>query len=446
MSAVEHRWPWLVGFRPLPGQARSSDPLEFPGYGDQLARAAGRSGADESVTCGLATVEGHEVVAAAFSFEFLGGSMGEATGRRLVEAIEVSTRRRVPLVSLVASGGARMQEGMLSLVQMQAVAAALLGLSRAGVPHLAVLRHPTTGGVWASLASAADVVLAERRASVAFAGARVRGHDSDAEPFRAEGKLAAGAVDALFDPADVGREVARYVRGLSAALASSGSRCDPPRALPGALGAGSGWEAVLRARSNSRPRARAYLDHYFDERLELSGDRCGGRDPAILCGIGLRAGEAVAYIAQTGEANTAAGFRTTTRMLGLAERWGIPVLTLIDTPGAANDDRAEREGVGTAIAQTLAAIAATTVPITSLLIGEGGSGGALALAAPGHLWAVPASYFSVIAPEGAAAILHRDPARAAEVADALRVGPDELVDLGILRGVVDATGVGEVVA
>lgn len=267
----------------------------------------------------------------------------------------------------------------------------------------------------------------------------------DGEPFRAEGKFEAGAVDALVDPAELGTVVGRYVRAMAAALASR-QPLEPPRALPGALRAGAGWEAVRRARAASRPRAAAYLDAHFDAWLEPSGDRCGGRDPTLRCGIGLRGAEAVACIAQTGTANSPAGFRTVVRVLGLADRWGIPVLALIDTPGADNGTCAEADGIGTAIGQTCAAIAACEVPVTSLLIGEGGSGGALALAAPRHLWAVPGSYFSVIAPEGAATILHHDRGRAAEAADALRVGPHELVELGIVRGVVGDAGAGEVAA
>jgi acetyl-CoA carboxylase carboxyl transferase subunit beta len=443
VSSSDGRWPWLEGFEALEGGARSEDPLAFPGYREQLERARERAGTDESVTCGMARVAGHPVVAVVFTFAFLGGSMGEATGRRIVQAVDLAAERRVPLVSLPASGGARMQEGMRSLVQMQAVAAALVRLRQAGVPHIAVARAPTTGGVWASFVSVADVVLAERGGTVAFAGARVRGDEGDTGAFLAEGKLESGAVDGLYSEDELPALVGRHVRVLAAALATEPAVCLPPRALPGALASAVGWDAVTLARGGARPRAAAYLAEHFDETIELSGDRAGGCDPHLRCGIGLRGGTAIAFVAQTGEANTPAGFRTAVRVLELAGRLQIPVLTLIDTPGATNDARAEDQGIGTSIAQAFAAVAASPVPITSLLVGEGGSGGALALAAPGNLWAVPSSYFSVIAPEGAAAILHRDPSRAAEVADALRLDPSALVELGIVNGIVDGevTGV-----
>ncbi|NEA18398.1 carboxyl transferase domain-containing protein, partial [Streptomyces halstedii] len=185
-----------------------------------------------------------------------------------------------------------------------------------------------------------------------------------------------------------------------------------------------------------RPRAAAYLDAYFDDRLALRGDRCGGVDPGMLCGVGLRAGRPVAYAAQCGTATRPAGYRTATRVIRLADRLGLPVLTLIDTPGAANDAEAERTGAGAAIAEVFAAVAGARVPVTSLVIGEGGSGGALALAAPGNTHVTADSYFSVIAPESAAAILKRGPEEVRATAGQLRLRPQDLVELGVARSVV----------
>jgi acetyl-CoA carboxylase carboxyl transferase subunit beta len=428
---------WVQAPEWMSDLAVSDDPLGFPGYREQLQRTGQLAGASDSVTPACARIGGCPVIVAAFDFGFMGGSMGEATGRRLEAAIDLACRRRVLFVSITRSGGARMQEGMRSLLQMQRIAAALRRLRDAGVPHLSVARHPTTGGIWASLVSAADVIVAEEGATVAFSGARVRGVAVDGAEFTALGKLDSGAVDVVCDADELGDTVERCTRVLSACLATPPERCGLPAALEAGTAARSGWAAVRRARGADRPRSDAYLAAYFDEIMLVSGDRCGGRDLGMRCGIGLRDGQAVAFAAQTGSANSAAGFRTATRTLRLSDALRIPALTLIDTPGARNDARAEREGIGTAIAETFTAVASISVPVTTLLVGEGGSGGALALAAPGHMWAVPSSYFSVIAPEAAAAILHRDRHRAAEVADALRVGPKELVELGVVRGVVE---------
>ncbi|MDV9178380.1 carboxyl transferase domain-containing protein, partial [Streptomyces sp. W16] len=234
-------------------------------------------------------------------------------------------------------------------------------------------------------------------------------------------------------PPETGRETRRHVQ--STQHIPVGPSVAPQEAVQHAS-AGlpvSGWEAVRRARSPQRPRAERYLDSYFTHRLAISGDRCGGTDAGMLCGFGERAGRTIAYAAQAGTATRPAGYRTAARLIRLADRLGVPVLTLVDTPGAANDAEAERQGAGAAIADLFGAVASARVPVTTLLIGEGGSGGALALAAPGNTWATPDSYFSVIAPELATAILKRPPSETERTADQLRVRPEDLAELGVIR-------------
>ncbi|POX64316.1 acetyl-CoA carboxylase carboxyl transferase subunit alpha/beta [Streptomyces sp. Ru62] len=501
-------------FRELPVAIRQSErddgPLGWQGYGASRARAAARTGERESVVCGTARVEGTRAVLIAFEFGFLGGSLGEGTGDRLEASYTHAREHRLPVVPLIATGGSRMQEGMLALTQLQRVARQSALTREAGLPQIAVLRDPTTGGGWATLGAGADIVLALPGAQVGFAGSRVRPPDADPSAYTAESQLAAGSADAIVAPAELKGVLGRWLRLLAGRQAGTTPGVTPeatpevtpgatptdsapptaptpaaaqgtepappapapasaqwpapasapephgdnapasapvtahrpePAPVPQALGwggsAGSGWEAVERARAGGRPRARAYLDAYFDDRLPISGDRCGGMDPGgMLCGFGERDGRTVAYAAQTGTATRPAGYRTAARLIRLADRLGVPVLTLVDTPGAANDAEAERQGVGAAVAEVFGAVAAARVPITTLVIGEGGSGGALALAAPGNTWATPDSYFSVIAPELAAAILKRPPQEVRSTADQLRVRPQDLVELGVVRGVV----------
>jgi acetyl-CoA carboxylase carboxyl transferase subunit beta len=416
----------------------STDPLRWPGYEAQRDRARERSGESESVLCGTARIAGREVEVIAFDFRFMGGSMGEAAGRRITRAIDRAIAARRPVVSLVGSGGCRMQEGMRSLVQMQRIAAACHRLRTAGLAHVAALRSPTTGGVWAALAAGADVIVAVEGATVAFAGHRVRGAaaEGDADAFTAEGKLAAGQVDLV-----VGDDELRDTLALAVELlAPSGEAPVPaPPDVPAALGREDlppdGWTAVARARDAARPRAEAYLERYFDARLAISGDRAGGRDAGMLCGIGRRDGRPIAYAAQAGTANPPAGYRTATRLIRLADRLGLPVLTLVDTPGAANDAAAERAAIGPAINETFCAVAGASVPITTLVVGEGGSGGALALASATDMWIAPDAYFAVIVPEAATAILKGPEEDVPETAARLRLRPQELLALGIVRGI-----------
>ncbi|MFF4782108.1 carboxyl transferase domain-containing protein [Streptomyces griseorubiginosus] len=420
-------------FAEIPSPARRSGPdgpLAWQGYDASLARAAERTGEAESVVCGTAHVEGVRAVLIAFEFGFLGGSLGERTGDRLEAAYTYAREHRLPVVPLVATGGSRMQEGMLALTQLQRVARQSALTREAGLPQIAVLRDPTTGGGWATLGAGADVVLALPGAQVGFAGSRVRPPDADPSAYTAEAQVAAGAADAVVAEEELRDTLGRWLRLLT-------STSSEPAPVPAPLGAtelpATGWDAVRRARSPERPRARAYLDAYFTDRVAVSGDRCGGTDPGMLCGFGERGGRTVAYAAQTGTATRPAGYRTASRLIRLADRLGIPVLTLVDTPGAANDAEAERQGAGAAIADLFVTVAAVRTPVTTLLIGEGGSGGALALAAPGNTYATPDSYFSVIAPESAAAILKRPPQEAEATADQLRIRPQDLVELGVVR-------------
>ncbi|MFK0233492.1 carboxyl transferase domain-containing protein [Streptomyces vinaceus] len=420
---------------PVPHRDSAPDgPLAWAGYDDSRARAATRTGEQESVVTGTALIGGRRAAVISFEFGFLGGSLGERTGDRLEAAYGHAREHRLPLVSLIATGGSRMQEGMLALTQLQRVARQSVLTRAAGLPQIAVLRDPTTGGGWATLGAGADVVLALPGAQVGFAGSRVRPEDADPAAYTAEGQYAAGHVDAVVPPSELPGALADWLRVLAAPR--SAEPVEPPAALADVPPPQTGWAAVRQARHPGRPRAGAYLDAYFELRLPLSGDRAGGADPGMLCGFGLREGRAVAYAAQCGTATRPAGYRTAARVIRLADRLGIPVLTLVDTPGAANDADAEHAGAGAAIADTFAALAAAAVPVTTLLIGEGGSGGALALAAPGNTWVTPDSYFSVIAPELAAAILKRPASEAPSTADQLRIRPQELVSLGVARGVV----------
>lgn len=424
-----------TGFEEFGEEISSRNPLDWPGYEDRLALAREKSGERESVITGEAWVGETPVVIVAFDFRFLGGSMGEATGQKIVEAFDLARESRKAVISLVATGGARMQEGMRSLIQLQRIADACVGARAEGIPHISVLRNPTTGGVWASMASTADYIIGVRDAAVSFAGSRVREAGDDEEAFTTVGKVESGFMDMEAEAEEIPELLETVVELLSPEDETPLTPPDLPRALGNARLPKEAWTSVMRARSPQRPRAQEYLDDYFERRVGISGDRVGGVDGGMLCGLGSREGRTVAYAAQSGTANNAAGFRTAKRLMELAERFQLPVLTLVDTPGASNGAGDERAGIGTAIAELFCAVADLSVPITSLVIGEGGSGGALALAAPDNLWVTPDGYFAVIAPESAAAIVEKDRSKAEQVSDRMKLTPQELVELGVVRGI-----------
>lgn len=409
------------------------NPLDWPGYEEARAQAGEASGTPESVTYGQTVIGGTEVMRIEFHFKFLGGSVGTATGDRLVHAFSTARERGMPVVSFVATGGSRMQEGMFSLLQLQRVARECQLNRVNGIPHITVLRNPSTGGVWASLGAGADIILGIAGAQVAFGGRRVRApEDADHPAFTAEGQFAAGQIDAVVSAADVTPTLETW---LTLVTSGSPEPADVPKAIGNTELPPTGWEAVQRARDPQRPRAEAYLSSYFDSYSLISGDRAGGVDAGMLCGIGQRNGRSAAFAAQAGTATRPAGYRTAARLLDLADRLGIPALTLIDTPGAANDPASESAGLAPAISSVFAAVAASRIPVTTLVIGEGGSGGALALAGAGRTWITPDAYFSVIGPQAAAAILKRPAEEVPALADSLRLRPQDLLALGIVDGI-----------
>jgi acetyl-CoA carboxylase beta subunit/acetyl-CoA carboxylase alpha subunit len=425
-------------------EIEAANPSDWPGYQDQLRLARSASGARHAVTTGVATVGGEACVIVGFEFAFLGGSMGTAEGARIARAFSVAVAERLPIVCVAASGGSRMQEGTSALLQMQTVAAVIAAARQAGIPHIAVAGDPTTGGVWASLIAGADVLISVPGARVSFSGSRTRPADADcpSPEYLADGKWAHGFVDVLSPVPELRAEVAAVVRLLSprsrgdtprpaplpAWPASDRAADDPPAADP--------WTHVSAARSPRRASADRWLAEYFWQRFEIRGDRCGGVDAGLRCGFGSHHGTTIAYVAQTGERTTPAGFRTATRLLRLAARLRLPVLTLIDTPGARAAPADEAAGVGPAIAELFVAMASSQVPVTSVVIGEGVSGGALALASPTDLWIARDGYLAVTAPELAVSILKLGARDTPQVASWLRLTPSELMSRGIVRGII----------
>jgi acetyl-CoA carboxylase beta subunit len=429
---------------PFGEEIEAANPSDWPGYPDQLRRARNATGARHAVTTAMATVGGEACVLVGFEFRFLGGSMGTAEGARIVRAFSAAVAERLPVVCVSASGGSRMQEGTSALLQMQAVAAAVAGARRAGIPHIAVAGDPTTGGVWSSLIADADVLISVPGARVSFSGSRTRpaGADPRSLDYLADGKWVNGFVDVLAPVPELRAEVATAVRLLSPRSRGNGPGRAPLPLWPAGQDDGDGppgadaWAHVSGARSPRRARADRWLAGYFGQRFEIRGDRCGGVDPGVRCGFGSHQGATIAYVAQAGVPSTPAGFRTATRLLGLAARFRLPVLTLIDTSGAAAAPADEAAGVGPAIAELFVAMASSQVPVTSVVIGEGVSGGALALASPSDLWIARDGYLAVTAPELASLILKLGAHDIPQVAAWLRLTPAELLSRDIVRGII----------
>jgi acetyl-CoA carboxylase carboxyl transferase subunit beta len=405
----------------------SGDPLGFPGYGERLAELEA-----ESVRTGLA--DGFVLIEG--DFEVFGGSMGLVHGEKVVRAFDRATERGLPVVVVTRSGGARMQEGMLSLIQLSRTAAAVVRHQRAGLLSLAVHRSPTTGGVFASYGSLVDLRAVESEAMIGFAGPRVveqtTGERVEGRSHSAERAFAAHLVDAVVEPGD---ELAWARGALGLEDRPPPAPHLPPREpeapAPTEADGGAAWAAVCRARRNGRPSGIHLATSMATSWTELAP----GTDPALRTALATVDGRRVVVVAMDRYAGSGqpgpAGYRLACRGVALADRLGLPVLTLTDTPGADVSPAAENDGVAAAIAATHAAMAGVAGPTVSVCVGEGGSGGAQALSAADVLLIQEGAIFSVIGPEGAAAILERDAARAPQVAASLRLTAADLVGFGI---------------
>ena len=440
-------------FRELDRDLVSVDPLEFAdlkSYRVRLLDARRETGAREAVTTGFCRIGGNQAVIVVFDFSFLGGTMGSVVGEKIAHAFEEATQRRIPLVSVAASGGARVQEGMFSLMQMAKVAAAASVHDRQGLAFISVLTDPTFGGVTASFASLGDILIAEPGAQIGFVGPRVIEQTTGIAPpkdsHRAETLLSAGLIDLVIGRQDLTSVIAYLIAHLGRNKAKETEQESlPPAAEHKRLGA---WQKVGLARHSGRPTARYYMGRMTSRFLELHGDRWSGDDPAIVGGIAEFNGDTVIMVGQdrggTPEEKLAShdgkafseGYRKSIRLMRLASKFRIPVITLVDCPNAQATFESEHRGIAYALARNLATMANLPTPIVSVIIGEGGSGGALALGVADRVLMLENAIYSVISPEGAAAILYRDAGKAETVSDVLKLTAQDLHSLGIIDSVV----------
>ena len=429
------------------------NPLEFRGYEEKVKSLKEKTGLSEAVVTGKASIEGNPAVIAVCDGRFLMASMGQVVGEKITRAVERATKEQLPVIIFACSGGARMQEGIVSLMQMAKTAAALKQHSDAGLLYVSVLTDPTTGGVTASFAMLGDVILAEPKALIGFAGPRVIeqtiGERLPKGFQRSEFLLEHGFIDRIVE-----RKEMRTV--LENILQMHHTAQNPVIQKPvqtvekerQSVQEKDAWERVTISRKNDRPVGQDYIRTLFSDFLEFHGDRCYGDDPAIIGGIARFAGIPVTVIAQAKGKSTKEnvahhfgmpspeGYRKALRLMKQAEKFKRPILLFVDTPGAFCGIEAEERGQGEAIARNLFEMSSMKVPILSVVIGEGGSGGALALAVADEVWMLENAIYSVLSPEGFASILWKDSKRASEAAAVMKLTAADLKKLGVIEAVI----------
>ncbi len=441
-----------------------SNPLDYEGYEDKLAAAREKTGLKEAVTVGKCKVFGEDIVLGICDSRFMMASMGQVVGEKLTRAIEKATELKLPLFIFCCSGGARMQEGIVSLMQMAKTSAAIKKHSEAGLLYCSVLTDPTTGGVTASFAMLGDVIMAEPGALIGFAGPRVIkqtiGQELPEGFQTAEFLVEHGIIDGIVKRENLKKtiyflikthqcEETKYAQfgkeyhfELNEILKEQVSKAMPI----------SAWEKVKAARQVQRPSASDYISYIFDHFVEAHGDRAFCDDGAVVGGVAFLDGQPVTIIADEKGKNfkecekrnfgmpKPEGYRKALRLMKQAEKFNRPIISFVNTPGAFCGIEAEERGQGEAIARNLLEMSALKVPVLCILIGEGGSGGALATAVGNEVWMMENATYAILSPEGFASILWKDSGRAKEASEVMNITAQDLKRLGIIEKIVPEFG------
>ena len=444
-----------------------ANPLDFPGYEKKIEAAREKTKLNEAIVTGKCAIGGEPAVIGVCDARFIMSSMGHVVGEKIARAVERATKEQLPVVIFSCSGGARMQEGIVSLMQMAKTSAALKHHHEAGQLFISVLTDPTTGGVTASFAMLGDIILAEPGALIGFAGPRVieqtigqklpegfqRSEFLQDHGFvdkivkREEMKETISAILKLHHSQDQeqdGENSLFHVDNCEKSEASSGKE----KKTKLRRNKKSPWDTVQISRSSERPVASDYINAVFDDFMELHGDRYFGDDGAIVGGIASFHGMPVTVIGQEKGKNTKdnikrnfgmpspEGYRKALRLMKQAETFGRPIICFVDTPGAFCGLEAEERGQGEAIARNLFEMADMTVPILSIVIGEGGSGGALAMAVANEVWMLENAIYSILSPEGFASILYKDSKKASDAARIMKITARDLMELGLIERII----------
>ena len=455
------------------------NPVNYKGYPEKVQALQEKTGLKEAVVTGKGKINGRDTVIAVCDGRFLMASMGWAVGEKITRAVERATEEKLPIIIFACSGGARMQEGITSLMQMAKTSAALERHSKAGLLYVSVLTEPTTGGVTASFAMLGDIILAEPGALIGFAGPRVieqtlrqklpKGFQ------RAEFLVEHGFVDDIVRRENLKETLGKIleihavswktenrIRTDAAELHHAdhpgsdsenliNDKCDSDRGDSNPAGINpylTAWDRVQISRKIDRPSGSDYIEALFTDFMEFHGDRNYGDDKAIIGGIAKFHGKPVTVIVQEKGTNTKEniahnfgmpmpeGYRKALRLMKQAEKFQRPVICFVDTPGAFCGIEAEERGQGEAIARNLWELAGLKTPVLSIVTGEGGSGGALALAAGDQVWMLENSIYSILSPEGFASILWKDSTKAKEAAAVMKLTASDLYEKGIIEQVI----------
>ena len=422
-------------------------------YGQLLTQDQNRTGLTEAAVTGRCKIDDADVILIVLDFSFMGGTMGSVVGEKVATALETAARSGVPAVAVVSGGGVRVQEGVLSLMQMAKTVTAANRLRDEGAPFIVVLANPSTGQAYASFANLADVILAEPKSLIGLSPLRTLRETSPIplplDAHTAEAHVGHGLLDNVIDREALRARLSILLRILQGQKQDKNrqdksEQADLLRAADEECAQVDPWDALSAVRHSERPAAATYFRQMLDPFIELRGDRLNSDDRSVVAGVGFLAGQPVAVVGQQrrplleGERYHVYpdGLRKAQRLIGLASRFKLPLITLVDTQGADPGLEAEEQGIGNAIARTLSVMLDVPTPVVSVVIGEGGSEGALALGLADRILMQQYAVYSPISMNHNLAGAFHEPLLDHEAADALMLTAQDCVDLGIADQVI----------
>ncbi len=408
---------------------RPSFPFPLPSpYREILRKTREETSLYESVVAGVGLVNGIKTVIIATDFSFLGGSIGHIAGEVIGRAFEYATRKKLPVIALISSSGGRAYEGALSLLQSARISFYISRFSEKGLPYISVLGNPSTGEVFSSFANMADIKIAEPGALLGVYPKKLMPKARE-ESHSAEYHLKRGLIDSIVE-----RERLKDTLSKLLELLTPGFSISMEGRMEREFPKGTGYTIEL-ARIPQRPSSSEYIFRMTRDFFEIRGDGMGGEDEGVICGIGEIGTQRFVIIGHEKRRIKPEGFRKAQRAMKLAQKFGLPLITLVDTPGPSIEPEDEGKGLGKAIADTITLMTSLRVPIISVIIGEGGGEGALPFIIADKVLIFENAYLSPFPPERLSYLLG-ETYLSQETIRELKISPPELLEIGLVDEII----------
>ena len=426
---------------------------ELENYDEKIKSDQFRTGLNEAVVTGTAKINGEDIIIIALDFGFLGGSMGLIVGEKVALAYELASKKNLPAITIINSGGSRIQEGVISLMQMSKTVSSANLLKNSNIPMITILCNPSTGQTMSSFATISDIIIGEPGAKIGYSSYRKlknKNSDDSKKQYTSEEFLTNGIIDLVVSRDELKYKISVLISILKPKYSYKSKKLKITKNKN--IKFNNALESLKISRNIDRPKSSIYINNIFSEFIELHGDRIGNDDNSVIIGIGKIVNEPFVLVAQERRVITKSnnnvsrnynnkimpsGFRKANRALKLAEKFKIPCLCLVDAVYPELSLKSEYSGLAYSISELLSNKLSLETPILSIIIGEGGSETALAFSIADSIMMQKNSIFTPLSPEEAAKIRLGDSRKVKEISNMMRFTSEDCLKLGIIDRVID---------